>query len=94
MLQRDISDKKAPIPWNIDVIGRVAKEQFAHLNWKHVIERLDIPRFVISSEAAFNFLTGLYYKITNEQIPIEPFYNDWDNPRGQVSFLAHAIYSK
>lgn len=63
------------------------------LNWDLVVDHLDIPRFVIKNEHAFATLVTSYYKITGKTFPILPFFKLWRNPRGQVSFLMHAVYS-
>ena len=92
-LNRDIPDRKAQLPWNVDAFCKVVKETY-NLHWEKVVEKLDIPKFVIKSDQAFNLLVNVYFRTTGKQFPVLPFFKLWKNPRGQVSFLMHSIYSQ
>jgi CCR4-NOT transcription complex subunit 1 len=92
-LSRELSDKKLNVGWNIEVMSHVLKETYSNINWSRVIELLDSPKFVVKNEQAFNLLTSLHHNITSKTFPLSHFFKPWRNPRGQVSFLTHAVYS-
>jgi len=52
---------------------------------------LDYPTFFVPDARGFATIITMYSKATSEPFPVEAIMRKWNNVRGQVSFLRHAV---
>ena len=92
-LNKELPDRTQQIAWNVDVFCEVVKEHCLKVNWETVVTHLDCPKFQINDENAFLLLTGVYFKLSGNKLPTQPFFKEWQNIKGQVEFLIQAVNS-
>jgi len=66
----------------VDVFCEVVKEHCLKVNWDRVVTNLDCPKFQINDENAFLLLTGVYFKLSGNKLPTQPFFKEWTNIKG------------
>ena len=77
--------------WNLDVVSQLLTEDYCHLNWIAVAQKLDFSDFAIRNTGHFTTLLALYKTGSKMDLPLSSFVSDWRNQGGQLSFLEVAL---
>ncbi|CAJ0847288.1 16872_t:CDS:10 [Entrophospora sp. SA101] len=89
---KDLSDNNNQ-NWNVEIFVSSLSELQPHLDWVKVIKLLDYPEFTIKDIKGVQLiLTGFRKAVKDQQpFPIHLFWGNWNNLKGQFSFLRHLV---
>jgi len=80
-----------PSTWDVKVFVNVVSNNYPKLNWRVVIEKLDMPDFMVKDAVALKVITQAWHAASQEPFPTEVLLRVWNNRAGQISFLHQAL---
>ncbi|KAJ3349536.1 hypothetical protein HDU83_000454 [Entophlyctis luteolus] len=81
--------------WDVDVFVAGVMDCFPLLDWLIVARCLDSRDFVVYDVQGLSIVLNCFKQALKDifKFPVTAFLGSWQNPKGQVSFLKHAIFS-
>ncbi|KAJ3255219.1 hypothetical protein HDU77_003760 [Chytriomyces hyalinus] len=81
--------------WDCDVFVTAVLEKNPAIDWLSVLRMLDHKDFLIVDTVGLSVIINVFKAAIKDifKFPIAVFFGQWQNPKSQLSFLKHAIFS-